>query len=357
MNVNSWSSVVRNSWSSETTTTASTNIAVDVSSWRALLVKPQPVYTRKMMCKNKRRHGIVQKKKQKKTNKKQKRRHANPEISLFKFPIVSGPTALASVLPTNGKDMQESVLNHLAQVLPLECRVKFSGSWHPFVLVGVFYRYNKLTWIMLSRNNFKLYLSCHWNADSTHLFESLRPDIKLDNHDQERKWNRQGFNQVCCVFQTQKDYDENIGLKLVDLPSAVLQATGTFYNLGKVKEFISTKDFVSNFKRSLTQDFSPLLGDTVQSTRGWKIFGKTDPLKGECGGGKRRLCKCSQYIDTIKESFRVDEVITYKKAVAAISYFCPSTLYTSKKGLELTLRYTAFVTFAQANPKTMFFPN
>ena len=102
------------------------------------------------------------------------------------------PTQTLVEYPTSVDDAQQKIVNALSGILPLDAKMNIFGFWHSVVLVGVFYRHDSLCWILLNRLNHRLYITAHFLADSLHLFQEIRGNMRLDAAHRDKKWTRQG---------------------------------------------------------------------------------------------------------------------------------------------------------------------
>lgn len=320
-------------------------------------------YSRTLVCKGTRRPGarsemekekLLLLKQENKPAKRRKRMNPTPcKIGHSALRKIVGPTKISSVVPTHINEMQAKVLNHLSAVLPLECRVYVAGTWNPFILVGVLYRYNNLTWLIMSRSNHKVYLGCHWISDTKHLFETLRPNIRLDSTNAKRKFNRQGFNQVCIVYQTFSDYTRNTGVKLSCLPSFILRVEGSEYCLRKIQDFINTNSWVNQFRapKQHASWVSMLPPSQLEFTRGWRMFGCTKPLSGKCGGVNRRsVCLCEKTAKLIRKP----SLLAYVDAISQICFHCPTSL--DKPQCRIPEFFSLLSQHVKLHKKAEFFP-
>ena len=273
---------------------------------------------------------------------KKRRRDPVPDLSVWSFPVVGAATARETTVPDSLQEMQTSLLNYLSQILPVECRVNFAGTWTPFVLLAPLYRNNNLAWLMLNRDNLKVYLSCHWHPDATHLFESLRPSLQLTPQT-DRKWHRQGFNQICRIYKSPDEY-----ITLSDLPTSVLKAPGTSFTLGKVKEFMRGGTLLADFKTARVPQLPVCLGEPAQGTRGWRVFGPTQPMSGMCKKQGKRVCGCDRYCALVMDT---KTKLPYEEATAAIVTHLPSGLPD-----DLTALFGDFAKLVRDNPTRRFFP-
>jgi len=210
------------------------------------------------------------------------------------------------------------------------------------VLLSVVYRYSNLSWVMMSRINFRIYVSCHWAQDCMHLLQVLQSP-------QEKKWCRQGFNQTCCIYRSASEYNQNAGMKLSDLPESILKSTPTSFCLGKVRDFLRSDIFMRQYRRSESPLLFPtLLGDTINDMRGWRVFGSIDPSTGTCRSKKRRKCPCKSIVEELED---LENLENLQNLQSLIPKCCPTILQNTKL-MEL---FQPFIDYMRKNPNVRFF--
>ena len=269
---------------------------MDVLAWKKILtVEPAPPIKKRKIPSKARKQALPR------------------EEILWQFQPISFFTNTLSTLPTEISQVQQCVLNHLARVLPLPCSVMTGGVRIDFTMVAVFYRQNKLTWLLMSCTNNKIYMSSHWTSDSTHMYHSLKKNNKI-HIEQDNPWYRQGFNNVCFVGPAQE--------RLIHLlPPYIFQTKGTTYTLNKVKEFIQNDPFVIKYGRHITQAIV-VPTDLLVSLMNKRMFSTTTP----CDPTR---CSCALYVQELTSPK------THEDAVRWISQRCPSALYNSALGHKL----------------------
>lgn len=338
------------------------------NSWTRLLARPRnPIFNRGFVIKGKRKHsrsrdvlGLRGSKsiKKEKTGRIRKVRRARGVTRLRKLPGVSfktiGASAAIRQCPVSLFTFQQCVVNTLSEILPIEGRTNIFGSWHAIILVGVFYRYGNLTWIVLNRANCRLYTSAHFIADAIHLFQMMRGDLRLEESQRRRKWHRQGFNDVTCIYKTQTEYERNVAFQLQKLPRAILQFGPSQHTLRSGQEFINgggaQGNFLATFQRGMSRPpgFDPVIGHLVDGTRGWKVFNNT--VNGRCLEKARRVCPHSAVVDRLK----FVQGFTLSKASPHIMNNVPSSLHA--KCTALVAHFTPFIDYVKAHPTVLFFP-
>ena len=276
-----------------------------------------------------------------------------------------GPIKLMVTLPLMLSDCQSSVIHALSNILPIEARINMFGLWHAVVLIGVCYRYANLTWILLSRANHEIYLSCHLLGDALHLFEALRPSMHLEESQRQTKWNRQGFNSVTCVYATRGDYVHHNAFRLKDLPGPVLQFSTSSHVLPTVQQFLGGSSLFLNrfsYKHRRHFPFDPLFGKLSEDTRGWKVFSSSTPIHGKCSAALHQLCRCDSYVQILRQRF-VQYPHTLLDAGYAVAQMVPSSLRLRKgynpsgDGQALYVHYLPFIQYVRNHPTEQFFPH
>jgi hypothetical protein len=160
-------------------------------------------------------------------------------------------TTVASIIEISPEpDIQACryVLNTMVKILPVDARINLFGYWHSIIVCGVFYKADNLTWIFLNRNNLKFYVSCHLVTDAVSLFNRYK-HVFPDPDRADKKWNRQGVNDVVCLFQNQFDMKKDRTYKLNKLPGSVLKFKHTTNCINIMNEFIRSCPFVYNYTR------------------------------------------------------------------------------------------------------------
>ena len=248
---------------------------------------------------------------------KKQKREAKPSQTLWMPNPLTWPTRSETVLPTHIEDLHVCIINHLSRALPVECEVVMLGERVSFSLVAVFYRNNKLVWLVLNRANSKLHLSSHWMADATHLFHSVRSRMAIAPDDNTSKtFARESFNHACFLGKRRLT-------KL--LPSFVLQLRCDAATLRKVRQFLST-------------DVQFVLPGTVLATPALIPTVSLSPLlsphllrpRGKCSP---EVCACGFYVNRLIEN--TSRVLTHQEVVAYVVHWCPSVLYNAPHGTAL----------------------
>jgi hypothetical protein len=345
---------------------------VNIDPWAILLTHPtNRACDRRFVVKGKRKrnrkrsdlvgitglYAFKSMKTEKKTNKRKTRR-TRSVVLYRKLPGFErktiGTSTVALQCPDNLLMIQECVVNTLSTILPVEGRANIFGSWHAIILVGVFYRYGNLTWIILNRANCELYISSHFVADAVHLFKMIRGNLNLEERQKKCKWHRQGFNDIGCIYRTQIDYVQNLAFPLKNFPPSILQFSPSPYALKSGQEFLkgggTTGKFITRFKRQAPAPpgFNPVIDHLVDKTRGWKVFNNT--VNGYCIEKARRTCPHKHFVRQLD----VVKGLTLAEASPHIMSRVPSSL--QKKALALINHYAPFITYVKANPNILFFP-
>ena len=239
------------------------------------------------------------------------------------------PLTCPALKPTNS---QETLLNRLTATLPLDCRVNIAGFWHSLILVGALYRYSKLNWVLLNRNNHQIYLSSHIAPDCLHVVSSINDST----------WCRQSFNKICCVYKSQTEYDFHQGTRLLQiLPTEILHHVQD-EPVSAVDAFCST--YARNDKDN--EDWSlPHLPATKSMFLRRRALG-SKIINGRCVDGKQKFkCPCDQTVAKV----RADAVAVKWDISQVAMYYCPTSL----PNIDIL---TPFINYVKANPTVMFFP-
>ena len=232
------------------------------------------------------------------------------------------------------------VLNTLTRLMPLEAKINIFGYRHPIVLIGAMYRHGNLAWIVMNRANNRLYLSAHLVADATHLCELFRDDLLAQPARSTKKYQRQSFNNITAIFKTRRDYADNCGQKLNTLPKTVLQCVK--YTSTASSRFAA---FAKTFEGHADVHL-PKTKAIVEETKGWKVFGKTQPFSSACGGVMRAKCPCKTYETQIR---------THKCKFAALSRTIMENVPSSLSP-KIAAHYKFIIDYVIKRPDVRFFP-
>lgn len=326
--------------------------------WADILAMPtKAVYTKKFVIKGNRNKTKIPEMPKNKTRK--RRRTARSTIKPNRrTQRTTGPTKMSIELSSSIEDARQTVVNALSCILPLDVKMNIFGFWHSVILVGVFYRHDNLCWLMLSRVNLKLYLSSHFVADSLHLFRGLRKYLKLPQTHRDKKWTRQGVNDIMCFSKTIEAIAKNKSRKLNTLPATVLKFIETHYAQQQVNEFIRGTGtggyLLHNFtrKQPLPPGFNPVTGNLADVTHGWKVFKKN--TGNGCISSITTSCCCYSICTNLLNS-GIDKMAA-GEAIVEMMKSLPSSLDRPECS-ELQRHYRPFIQYVKNNPQLIFLPD
>jgi len=248
-------------------------------------------------------------------------------------------------IPSSIDEAQQCIVDALSLILPIDAKVTIFGFNYSVILVGVLYRHDNLSWIMLNRANLKLYLVCHFVSDGIHLFESMRSKLNQPLKQTDKIWSRQGVPEILLLFESYTDLKNNNAFRINQLPKEIIKFSRTPHSFQKTIEFLrgvgSGGMFLQRYirKQPLPFGFSPIISGLTEGTRGWKVFNPSRSMSGKCFGGKRQTC-CVDFVQSLMdESF--EKLQDFEQAVL-ISTILPTRMDDSKNR-ALSLHYEAFI--------------
>jgi hypothetical protein len=260
-------------------------------SWKDILERPD------VFLKGKLKNKFTKNIKICKIKRKRRRIRIKDKDCQFVYPSIIGSTKSEIKIPSTFSEVGECILNALNTVLPLYAKTMIFGVYIDIYIIGCLYRHKKLTWIIKSENI--IYLSSHWIADTTHLFESMRYRLPPQFHN--KKFNRQSFNAATKFYPSSMTKN---AISLCTLGVSILQLNISIYDFKNILNFLKGIDHKKNiFKISDKQYITttPVIYtvNIMHHCKGWKIFAPTINYSGKCNGGKRRKCSCHKVIRKI----------------------------------------------------------
>jgi hypothetical protein len=266
------------------------------------------------------------------------------EVKVLNFKTIA-PKSSQIRIPSSMDDVQQCIVDALSMILPIDAKITIFGFNYSVILVGVLYRHDNLSWIMLNRANMKLYIVCHFVSDGIHLFESVRSKLNQPLRQTEKIWNRQGVPEILLLFESYADLKNNNAFRINQLPKEILKYNRNQHSFQKAVEFLrgvgSGGMFLQRYirKQALPYGFSPIIHGLTEGTRGWKVFNPSRSMSGKCFGGKRQTC-CVDFVKALEEeSFEILE--DFEQAVL-ISTILPTRM-DEPKNRALCLHYQPFI--------------
>lgn len=266
------------------------------------------------------------------------------EVKVLNFKTIA-PKYSQIRIPSSMEDVQQCIVDALSLILPIDAKVTIFGFNYSVILVGVLYRHDNLSWIMLNRANMKLYIVCHFVSDGIHLFESVRSKLNQPLLQTEKICNRQGVPEILLLFESYTDLKNNNAFRINQLPKEILKYSRNQHSFQKAVEFLrgggSGGMFLQRYVRrqALPFGYSPIIHGLTEGTRGWKVFNPSRSMSGKCFGGKRQTC-CVDFVKALEEE-SFEKLEDFEQAVL-ISTILPTRM-DDLKNRALCLHYQPFI--------------
>jgi hypothetical protein len=270
-----------------------------------------------------------------------KRRRKNEPDVVMCFPSIIAPSPITNLIPEAPESLACGIVNALSLMLPMDAQLNMFGFLHSVVLVSVMYKYQNLSWIVLNRVNFELYVASHFIADASHLFAKNREKLDVLS---KKKWQRQGLNEILCLALSASDRANKKFIKLNALPKGVLRLAKTQQCYCDLLEFIkgvgSSNNFLQRFKRMnmLPPGFSLMDENLCDCSKGWRVFKKDSD---DCSS-----CSCRE-INIVKGENLKDSITNLMGSI-------PSALELNHS--PIVAHFAPFVDFVKTHPDILFFP-
>ena len=266
------------------------------------------------------------------------------EVKVLNFKTIA-PQSSQIRIPSSMDDVQQCIVDALSLILPIDAKITIFGFNYSVILVGVLYRHDNLSWIMLNRANMKLYIVCHFVSDGIHLFESVRSKLNHPLRQTGKIWNRQGVPEILLLFESFSDLKNNNAFRINQLPKEILKYNRNQHSFQKAVEFLrgvgSGGMFLQRYirRQALPYGYSPIIHGLTEGTRGWKVFNPSRSMSGKCFGGKRQTC-CVDFVKALEEE-SFEKLEDFEQAVL-ISTILPTRM-DDPKNKALCLHYQPFI--------------